>query len=262
MGRHLRLYGHFLRFSFSRAMEFRIDFAFRIVMDLFYYAVNIAFFKVIYLHTSMLGGWAEDQVMVFVGAFLLLDALGMTILSNNLFSLPIFINHGDLDYYLVRPVSPLFFLSLRDFAANSFVNLLMALGILVVFLTRYHGPVTASGLVLLATSLAIGFVLRYCVRMLTIIPVFWWQRGRGLEMMFWHMARFIERPDRIFTGFVRVLLMTALPFALMASVPARFFLEPFDGGLFLYLIAVTMVFCLILSAFWRAGLRAYSSASS
>ena len=33
MIRYLRLYGYFLRFSFSRAMEFRFDFFFRIFMD-------------------------------------------------------------------------------------------------------------------------------------------------------------------------------------------------------------------------------------
>ena len=42
--------------------------------------------------------------------------------------LPMLINRGDLDYYLVRPVSTLFFVSFRDFAANSFVNLVIATG--------------------------------------------------------------------------------------------------------------------------------------
>jgi rhomboid protease GluP len=44
MRRYLTLYLYFLRFSFSRALEFRVDFLFRVVMDVVYYAVNIAFF--------------------------------------------------------------------------------------------------------------------------------------------------------------------------------------------------------------------------
>lgn len=54
----------------------------------------------------------------------------MTLFSNNLWWLSTYVNRGDLDYYLVRPVSSLFFVSLRDFAANSFVNLLMACSLL------------------------------------------------------------------------------------------------------------------------------------
>ena len=131
MKRYLSLYLHFLRFSFSRAMEFRLNFFFRVVMDIVYYAVNLAFFSIIYQHTSLLGGWTLDQVYVFVCGFLFVDALHMTVFANNHWWLPLFINRGDLDYYLVRPVSSLWFLSLRDFAANSFLNLVIAGGLLV-----------------------------------------------------------------------------------------------------------------------------------
>jgi ABC-2 type transport system permease protein len=262
MGRYFKLYLNFLRFSFSRAMEFRIDFFFRIVMDVFYYGVNIAFFKIIFLHTSLLGGWNEAQMMVFVGCFLVLDALNMTMLANNLYNLPLFINRGDLDYYLIRPVSSLFFLSLRDFAANSFVNLIMAVGILGWAIVGYPGPVSLQGLAFLGLMLLMGFMLQFAVRILTIVPVFWWHSGHGLEIVYWHMVRFVERPDRIFTGVVRVLLLTVLPFGLMASFPARMFLEPFNWMVLLHLLVVTVGFWLVALLLWRRGLRAYSSASS
>ena len=127
MMRYLRLYLFFLQFSFSKAMEFRLDFFFRIAMDVIYYIVNIALFKVLLLHTPIIAGWNEEQMMVFVACYLLVDAVNMTIFSTNMWWLPFYINRGDLDYYLIRPVSPLFFLSLREFSANSFVNLIIAM---------------------------------------------------------------------------------------------------------------------------------------
>jgi ABC-2 type transport system permease protein len=60
MKRYLNLYIHFLRFSFSKAMEFRLDFSFRILMDVIYYIVNIMLFKVLFLHTDLIGGWNEE----------------------------------------------------------------------------------------------------------------------------------------------------------------------------------------------------------
>src|SRR5690606_38761263 len=125
---------------FSKAMEFRLDFTFRILMDIIYYVVNILFFKVIYLHTPVLAGWTEEQMMIFVASYLLVDAINMTFFSTNMWWLPYHINRGDLDYYLIRPVSPLFFLSLREFSANSFLNLLMALGIFTWTLATYSLP--------------------------------------------------------------------------------------------------------------------------
>ncbi|HEX4926103.1 MAG TPA: ABC-2 family transporter protein, partial [Bdellovibrionales bacterium] len=102
MMRYARLYAYFLRFSFSRSMEFRLDFTFRIIMDLLYYVVQIVFYKVIFLNTPGLAGWNEGQIMIFVSGYLIVDALNMTLFSNNLWWLPTYVNRGDLDYYLVR----------------------------------------------------------------------------------------------------------------------------------------------------------------
>src|SRR5258708_2566125 len=107
MIRYLRLYAHFVSFSFSRAMEFRVDFFFKIVMDLIFYAVNLLFFRLIYLQTPVLGGWDGHQIMLFVSGYLVIDAVFMTMFAGNLWMLTMFINRGDLDYYLVRPVSSL-----------------------------------------------------------------------------------------------------------------------------------------------------------
>jgi len=94
---------------------------------------------VLFLHTPLFGGWNADQMLVFLSALFLADALNMTVFASNMWWLPFFVNRGDLDYYLVRPVSSLFFLSLRDFAANSFVNLLLTLAFVVWVLWSYPG---------------------------------------------------------------------------------------------------------------------------
>lgn len=262
MIRYIRLYAHFLRFSFSRAMEFRFDFFFRIFMDILYYAVNIGFYKVVFNHTATLGGWNESQVMVFVGGFLVVDAINMTVFANNLWMIPDYINKGELDYYLLRPVSSLFILSLRDFAANSFVNLIAAFGFLIYALTQYEGALSFGGVTLFVILLVIGAILRYLLRMCFLIPTFWLHSGRGLDMVFFQLNRFIERPHKIFTGAMRIVLTSILPFGVMASIPATLLLDGFDWGLLGHFIAVTGAFSFIVRAFWKKGLRSYSSASS
>lgn len=262
MMRYGRLYLDFLRFSFSRAMAFRVDFFFRIFMDLVYYGINIAFFKVIYNHTSILGGWNEPQIMVFVGVFLVVDGIYMTVFSPNMWWLPTLINKGDLDFYLVRPVNSLFMLSLREFAANSFVNFLMAVAILAWALWRYPEPIDLPRITMLVVLILNGTFLYYLVHMAFLIPVFWTHSGRGLGTVYFTISRFLERPDALFSGFTRVILITLLPFGLMASFPARLFLDGFDWSVFLHLVIVTVGYFFMVLGLWRIGLGAYSSASS
>lgn len=260
--RYARLYAHFVRFSISRAMEFRLDFFFRVIMDLAYYGVNIAFYQVIFLHTELLGGWDRDQTLVFMSGFLLVDALVMTVFSNNIWWLPIFINRGDMDYYLLRPVSSLFFLSLRDFAVNSFINLLFAVGILSWAISRAADPWTAGQVAAFVGLLGVGAFLHYAVHMLMILPVFWIQQGASLHTIFYSFQRFMERPDRIFSGWVRKVLVSVAPFALMASFPARLLIDGLDWATLGHLLLVTGLFFAALVVVWNLGLRAYSSASS
>jgi ABC-2 type transport system permease protein len=262
MKRYIRLYLYFLRFSFSKAMEFRLDFSFRIIMDCIYYLVNIFFFKVIYLHTPVLAGWREDQIMVFVGAYILVDAINMTIFSTNLWWLPWLINKGDLDYYLIRPVRPLFFLSLREFSANSFMNLLIALGFLIYSISNYQGDFSLLNLFLFVVLLINGTLIYFCVQMLTILPVFWTHSARGFVDLFYTLGLAMERPHRIYRGFLRILFTTILPFALIASYPVKVFLEGADLATMLHLSIASVAFCLILNFVWGLGLKNYSSASS
>jgi len=260
--RYLRLYLHFLRFSFSKAMEFRLDFFFRIFMDINYYAVSICFYKVLYLHSQTLAGWNEAQMMVFVASFLFVDALIMTFISNNMWWFPFLINRGDLDYYLTRPVSSLFFLSLREFAANSFVNLIMSMGILVWSFSLYEVSFPWWKIVLHLSLLFLGCFLFYSLRMLLMIPVFWTQADNGLLMMFITLQRVMERPDGIFKGLVRKIFITIIPFSLIASFPTRILFQPWDSALVIRLLVTTFIFFFLLLYCWRFGLRNYSSASS
>jgi ABC-2 type transport system permease protein len=262
MRRYLRLYLHFLRFSFSKAMEFRIDFTFRILMDIIYYIVNILFFKVLYLHTSTLGGWSESEMMIFVASYILVDAISMTVFSSNMWWLPHFINRGELDYHLIRPVSALFFLSLKEFSANSFMNLLIALGIFIYALTNYAGSFVWWEALLLVGLILNGVLIYYCCQMMMILPVFWTQSARGFIDLFFSMSIVMERPDKIFKGWTRFLFTFILPFSLIASFPAKIFIEKFQWQTMLHLVSVSLGLWVVMIFVWRKGLRSYSSASS
>lgn len=260
--RYLRLYLYFLRFSISRAAEFRVDFYFRVVMDCIYYAVNIAFFGIVYSQTTLVGGWTVEQAYVFVCGFLFVDAVHMTIFANNMWMLPVLINKGDLDYYLLRPVSSLFFLSVREFAANSFLNLVIAAGLVVWSLWQLPGGVDAGRAVLFVLFLLNGALIVYLFRLIFITPVFWLHSSRGLDELNWMLERFSERPHQIYSTWLQRFLLTLLPFAFLSSIPAHVLFEGLTVERLLHTVAVTGGLGAFALWLWRRGLRAYSSASS
>ena len=46
-------------------MEFRVDFFFRVGMDVLWNVTHVVFFTVLFMHTEMLGDLNYDQMLVF-----------------------------------------------------------------------------------------------------------------------------------------------------------------------------------------------------
>jgi ABC-2 type transport system permease protein len=162
----------------------------------------------------------------------------------------------------LRPVSDLFFLSLREFAFNSFVNLLIAIGIAFYFIGTAPVPFDIWHIALYFLLLLNGAYLHLLLRFITVIPVFWTHSGRGLEMIFWTAERFAERPDAIYKGWTRYLLMTVIPFVALCSFPARALFGENTLQVTVYCLAISLIFTFIVRVLWKLGLKNYSSASS
>jgi len=162
----------------------------------------------------------------------------------------------------VRPVSSLYFVSLRDFAANSFVNLIIAAGILAWSLARYPGDLGAGRIAVFLCLMLVGNFIFYFVHMWFLIPTFWLHSSQGLWQLFFQVEKFAERPHQIFTPWIRRIITSIIPFGVMVSFPAHALFEGLSAAMALN-IALVCVFGFALTVFfWNLGLRSYASASS
>lgn len=262
MRRYLRLYGHFLRLSFARSAQFRLDFAFRVLMDVVWNVHYLGMFALFAWHAPTLGGWDVHQLRVFTGAIFVVDALQMTLVANGAWELPFAINRGDLDYHLVRPVSTLFMVSLRDIAVSSAVNLLIAMAILGWSLGVYPRPLDAGALVGFLLLLPLGVVIHWALHLLALSTAFWTQSTKGLRDLFWTSVDFAFRPVGVYPSWMRRLLTTVLPVGVIVSFPCRVLFEGPSFGVVAHMVAAAAGAFGVLLVVWRRGLRAYGSASS
>lgn len=260
--RYINLFFVIVKISFAKATAFRFDFWCRIFMDLVFYAVSIAGLKLLYLHTGDLGGWNESQALVFLSGYLLLDALQMTFISHNLWQFPSDVNTGQFDYVLVRPVSSLFWISLKEISVSSVVNLICALAVFIWSLSNFDAIESVWQYVLFFLFLINGLFLFFLVRILFSMPVFWLHSPYTFERIFYSLQPFLERPHQIFKGWIKFVVMTILPFALMASVPAHFLFNESSFMMVLQTVAVTTGFATFVFWLWNRALGSYSSASS
>ncbi len=256
------MYGSLIRFSWSRSLQFRTEFWLRIGMDTVFYATNILFFKILYLHSTSLGGLTEWQAVIFVGSYLLVDAFRMTFFVDNFWMLRQLVATGDFDFYLVRPVSALFFITLRGFSPASFVNLFMAVSIVVWGFVQAPVSFAITDLIVYALLLGNGVAIYYILHIFFALTVFWSQSQDGIEPLFYILKRFGERPHAIYPTVARGFLLTIVPFGLIASLPVTNLFGGTSWNTAAFSLFVTLGMSILAWWGWRRAIGAYSSASS
>ncbi len=95
-----------------------------------------------------------------------------------------------------------------------------------------------------------------------ISSAFWTGSGEGLQHAFFYLRNAMERPDGAYPGWVRVLFLTALPFARMASDPTWAFFEEFNAIRPLQIFVVKVTLLSVMVWVWIRGLRQHSSGFS
>lgn len=261
LSKYWGLYKAFFRASFIADLEFRANFIVRILTDIFWYAAQIITFEVLFLHTNRIGEWNIHQTRVFLGILFVVDAIYMIIFSDNLDRLSEKVRKGDLDLLLAKPVNSQFMVSLQRVSTAMLGNLLIAVGWLTYSLYQLPDFSWVRLLwltILLPTGVCVGYVLRFSFAAVAVI----FAKSENLQFIWYQLYKLGTRPDSIYFPWLKTVLMTIMPIAMIASVPARVVLNPQDSWFVLWAAVLSPLLIFLSSRFWNYCLKYYSSASS
>lgn len=261
LAKYFRLHRQFVITGWISDLEFRLNFALRLLTDIFWYAGQIVTFEVLFRHTPLVGDWNLEQVRVFLGVVFVVDALYMIFLSDNLDRLGEYVRRGSLDFLLVKPVNSQFMVSTQRVAASLVGNLTLSatwLGVSLWNLPELE-PWRLLWLVLLVP---IGLVVLYCLRFFLSSCALIFVRSESLSWLWYTIYRLGLRPDNLYPPWLKFVILSVLPVGVIASVPARFLLEPPHWLLLGWVLLLGTTLLWLSSRFWRFALRAYQSASS
>ena len=138
VNRYLKLWVAFFKNNLTRDMEFKLNFILELFIDFIYYGSLFFFFKIIFQFQDTFGEFNQDAVIIFLILLYLIDSLYIFILGGNTFQINNQVKTGDLDFILIKPINPQFFLSLRFVNSHAIISMLL-LSILLFKLTYdYH----------------------------------------------------------------------------------------------------------------------------
>lgn len=263
MRKNLRVLKELLRLRFHNLMVFRLDFFAPFFVDGSLFAIQLMAFSAIYSNVDTIGSWGQEEMILYIGTFSLLNAISMTICFFGLNGIPAKVKSGELDLYLSKPISPLFRLTFEQISPGAVPLVLLSLVII------WHGVYTMQKSICLQEIAAYCFwvvvmeVLYYEMEVLVrSISLYLATTARMEQLEEAGLALCMKLPGIAFYGIYKMVFYLLLPYGIMATLPVQSMIGEMSVKLALYGIFVVLLFSILTCVVWKQGLRHYNSASS
>lgn len=252
-----------LKMKLSRNMAFRFSFFSAFFVDATLFLIQIIMFQAIYSQTGSIGDWNRPQMLLFIGTFMLINAVNMVLYFFGVITIPEKIKSGQMDLYITKPVNTLFHLSFENIDIGSAPLVLLSLGIIAYAISEMNIAVTAGRLLGYVFLVLLMQILYYDMEViLRTFPFFFIQTASIERLEIEFLGLCMKIPGTLFKGAFKVLFYLVLPYGIMSTIPTQFFAGVLTPVGFVYSIAVVVAFTIFTLAFFRLGLKNYKSASS
>ena len=259
--KYASIYKAFFKASLAADIEYRLNFIFLMFAEFVWYSTQLILFEVLYRHTNIIGEWDLTQMRVFIFLVLFIDSIYMILWDPNFSAFTDNVRKGSLDLLLTKPIDSMFMLSSQRLSVSHIPCLFItAAGLIwaLMQLPDFNWYKLLWLIVLVPAGLSVIFCGRFALNCSAIL----FTRADFLQYIWYSLFRLGLRPDAIYSGFLRFTLIFIIPFSMIASVPARFLLEPIQPWMIVWSMALPFILFFLLKRYWRYCLRQYSSASS
>lgn len=261
--RYLSIYLALLRNSLTREMMFKANFLLWIVVELLWFALQLAFIGVVYMHTEKIGTWTKWEVVLLFGVSFFIQQLFHAFFLINCTNMSELVRSGKLDFLMLQPVNTRFMLSLRQVDFGAMVNAATAVAVMVYAAHQLHLVLSFTLVAGFLALCVIGTIIHYSLMFALSSISFWTVRAQGVVWSYYNLFQIARMPDEAFKGVFRAAFTFVVPMLLVANVPARVLADKVtDWKPLAYMLGMS-VFCWMLSRYvWRKSVGRYTSASS
>ncbi|MBI2196320.1 ABC-2 family transporter protein [Candidatus Daviesbacteria bacterium] len=220
-----------------------------------------AFFLVVLVSsTKVLAGYSLDQVILFFLSFNLLDILSQ-LLFREVYRFRAAVVSGNFDFYLIKPLNPLFRSLFTGADLLDFITLIPLLLAVAYFINKLQvvGMINLVGFFLM---LLVGFLVALSFHILVL--------SLGILTTEVDNAIFIYRdligmgrvPVDIYMEPIRGLITFIIPVGIMMTFPAKALMGLLTWPLMIYAVLFVSFLLYLSLKTWQFAIKRYSSASS
>ena len=259
--RHGRVWRRMAQMSLGVQLSYGLGSLGFLIGKLFRLLFFFAYIWAIFDHTDSLAGYSLDETVLFFLTFNLVDITAQ-VFFRGIYGARRAVVEGDLDYYLIQPVSPLMRMAASTVDFLDILTLLPVLALLGLTAGRLPTgvdlPNLGAYLILTANGVAIALAFHIAVAAIAV-------RTQELENTIWiyRDLMFLGKfPVDIYSAPMRAALTFLVPIGVMTSFPAKALLGTLSGAWAAYALVLAATAMTTSLWFWRDALSRYTSVSS
>ena len=220
MRRSLRIYGRYIRLSFSSAAAYRANFISTVCISMLGNLLVPLLTVLIYAGGAEIPGWTMPEALLIQSVFMLCTGLCAPFFNNMVWITMSHIREGTYDIIMLKPVSAIFLTIVSAFDIENIGVLIGGAVMFVYSVLDLPGPVAFGNwlqfvlLFLMGVSMTLG-----CILLMTASTFKWVGNSRIYEI-FDAMTMFGRYPGTIFSSLLKGLSTYMIPVAMMGYIPA------------------------------------------
>lgn len=170
---------------------------------------------------------------------------------------------GELDFYLIRPLTPLYYVMSKGFVPGYTAHMVISSIILVVSAFQLGLAASLSFWLLVLFTIIVGSGIQFGLRCIPAFLTFWFGNIDNLHWVVGTFRNMVQYPLKIYPAVVQVFLTAVLPFAFVNYFPSLLLFEkiPVLNGILLFALGILVSAAMVAVPvfMFTRGLRKYES---
>lgn len=261
MNKYLKVWLQLAHISFAEQLATRFSSILFLIGKIARFALFLIFLISLTARSGDLAGYTKDQVIVFFLVFNLADILTQLFFRGVYFFRQKVVS-GEFDFYLVKPMNPLFRILAGYTDFLDLITLFALAGYAAIFFNASSLIILPQNAILFIIMLILSFLIALAIHIIVVAIGIITTEVDHTIMIYRDLTQMGRIPIDVYAQPVRIALTYLIPIAIMISVPAQALLGLLSPFFIFISLLITFFSLLISFRFFRYSLSQYSSASS
>ncbi len=179
----------------------------------------------VFAYGDNLAGMSPYETTLFIGSYTFITGIMDSVYYPNIAAIPEYIRKGDLDFYIIKPVSNQFIVSFRKFDLGLGVPNCLA-GIAMIAIAWYKLGIDVNFLNIFGFIYFtfMGSVLTYPILLIPVTFSFFIIKTEALQSLIWSLWDFNNMPGKIYSRGIRLIGTFIIPIFAITNFAPEFIL--------------------------------------